>query len=301
MTVLVTGGSGYLGSGVLASLAAEHHTVGWQFSQEHSALDTVDITNREAVLEHVAAVQPDLIVHTAALIDSSSPEAAARLHQVNVEGTRFVTQGAQELGIPLVYVSSAAVFDQDKGIFSESDTPRAKSLYGQTKLAGERIVQASTMPYLIVRPSLLVGAAPLGKHKFYQRSLQELRSGQPVLLDTQWQFSPTSIAHLTEVIKWWAEAPHNLIAHVATEGRSTKYELIRALAERLGWPLDLVQPKEGPVVTVHNHSAEGSPQPERHFDTPFNLLQMETLHRWDGPLRTSEELLAELVREQTKE
>jgi dTDP-4-dehydrorhamnose reductase len=165
-----------------------------------------------------------LVLHSAAWTDvdgAQSHEAEARA--VNVEGTRNVVA----LGAPVAYFSTDYVFDGMKSEpYVESDTPNPLSVYGRTKLDGERQIQAGW----IIRSSWLFGYT--GKN--FVRTMLALgeRRDEVRVVDDQ-RGCPTYVGHLAEATKTVLELPHGTY-HVAAEGDCTWAEFAEAIFEGAG-------------------------------------------------------------------
>ena len=150
MKVLVTGAAGQLGSELVDVFArAGHDVVG-------TTHQTLDICDAAAVAAVVEAERPDWILHGAAwtAVDAceSDPE---RAEAVNGGGTRNVVAAAERVGARVLYVSTDYVFDGTKtGPYVESDSPRPQSVYGASKLSGERAMRPGD---LTVRISWVCG------------------------------------------------------------------------------------------------------------------------------------------------
>ena len=166
-------------------------------------------------------VETDLVLHAAAWTDVDGAEkdpAAAEL--VNVNGTRNVVA----LGAPVVYYSTDYVFDGSKREpYLESDEPRPLSLYGRTKLEGEREVRDGW----IVRSSWLFGWTGTNFVKTMLRLGAE-RDEVSVVADQLG--SPTFVGHLAEATRELLELPVG-VWHVAAEGECTWAEFARAIFE----------------------------------------------------------------------
>ena len=168
--------------------------------------------------------QPELVLHAAAWTDvdgaESEPEEARR---VNVEGTRNVVA----LGAPVVYFSTDYVFDGTKGEpYVESDEPNPLSVYGRTKLEGERQIREGW----VVRSSWLFGWT--GKN--FVRTMLDLgrKRGEVRVVDDQ-RGSPTFVGHLADATKRVLDLPLGTY-HVAAEGDCTWAEFAGAIFEEAG-------------------------------------------------------------------
>jgi dTDP-4-dehydrorhamnose reductase len=167
---------------------------------------------------------PDLILHAAAWTDvdgaESDPAGAAA---VNVGGTRNVAA----LRAPVVYFSSDYVFDGSKGEpYVESDVPMPISVYGRTKLDGEREVESGW----VVRSSWLFG--PTG-HNFVQTMLRLGAEREEVAVVDDQRGCPTYVGHLAEATRHLIGLEPGLY-HLAAEGDCTWAELAEAIFVEVG-------------------------------------------------------------------
>jgi len=169
-------------------------------------------------------VSADLVLHAAAWTDvdgaEADPEAARR---ANVDGTRNVAA----LGAPVVYYSTDYVFDGSKREpYVESDEARPLSVYGRTKLDGEREVREGW----IVRSSWLFGWT--GKN--FVRTMLELgRDRDEVSVVADQVGCPTYVGHLAGATRELLDQTHG-VWHVAAQGACTWAEFARAIFEEAG-------------------------------------------------------------------
>jgi dTDP-4-dehydrorhamnose reductase len=165
-----------------------------------------------------------LVLHAAAWTDVDGAESdpdGARL--VNVQGTRNVVA----LGAPIVYYSTDYVFEGTKREpYVESDEPNPRSVYGRTKLEGEREVREGW----IVRSSWLYG----WKGRNFVKTMLELgRERDQVSVVADQVGSPTYVGHLAEATRELLELPQGTW-HLAAEGECSWAEFARAIFEEAG-------------------------------------------------------------------
>jgi dTDP-4-dehydrorhamnose reductase len=134
MRVLITGAGGQVGHELVSVFGAGGHEVA---GFDHGSLE---ITNRDSVRAAVVEFQPDAIVHSAAwtAVDAceSDPD---RAFAVNAMGTRFVVEASRLVDAAVHYISTDYVFDGTKdSAYVEWDQTNPQSVYGASKLAGER-------------------------------------------------------------------------------------------------------------------------------------------------------------------
>jgi UDP-glucose 4-epimerase len=120
-------------------------------------LVTMDIADPETV-DRVRGLRPDLVVHAAAQVSVvRSVEDPERDRAVNVLGTGHVLSGSRDTARRFVFISSGGAIYGEAELAGEDDLPRPLSPYGESKLAAERLVAASGMPYAIARLSNVYG------------------------------------------------------------------------------------------------------------------------------------------------
>lgn len=168
----------------------------------------------------------NLVLHAAAWTDVDGAEAEPDgAFAVNVLGTRNVVS----LGVPVVAYSSDYVFDgRKREPYVESDEPDPQSVYGRTKLDGEREVREGW----VVRSSWLFG--PTG-HNFVRTMLRLGRERDEVAVVDDQRGSPTYVGHLARATRRLIELPHGLY-HVAADGDCTWADFAEAIfaTARLG-------------------------------------------------------------------
>ncbi len=146
MKTLVIGSNGQLGSCLCNTLSPNHSLV-------KSTSADVDVSNKTDVLHHIKKISPDIIINAAAYtaVDKaeSEPERAAA---VNTHGPENLALAAKQVGARLVHVSTDYVFDGSGQVpYQESDAVNPLGVYGQTKLAGELLVQSILPEAIILR------------------------------------------------------------------------------------------------------------------------------------------------------
>ncbi len=152
MKLLISGANGQLGLALVRRLRGEHQVV----ALGREGFDLADATACRAALQRE---RPDVLLNCAAYtaVDraESEPDAA---HAINAEGPRHLAQSCRDLGIFLVHFSTDYVFDGNATrAYVETDAPAPSSVYGQTKLDGERAINEINPAHLILRLSWVYG------------------------------------------------------------------------------------------------------------------------------------------------
>jgi len=264
--VLVTGAGGQLGRDVAdafsgrvpdAGVAANPATgrlgtrTPWDVTAaDHSLLDVAD---RTAVLAAVDGVRPDVVVHCAAWTAVDACEADPdRAFAVNALGTRHVAEAARRCGAHVVYVSTDYVFDGSSDRpYVEWDEPNPMSVYGRSKLGGEREVDPGAT---VVRTSWVCGAHGANM----ARTLLRL-AGEPGTLrfvDDQ-SGSPTFTADLAGALFVLATERLPGTFHVTNQGVTSWFGFARAVLEVAGSDPERVEP----IATADLDPPRPAPRP----------------------------------------
>jgi dTDP-4-dehydrorhamnose reductase len=233
--VYVTGADGIVGTALIDALLAGDATAHWPVCGV--SINDFDIADATAVDASIDEFEPDIIVHAAALAVVDECEAdPRRALRVNVDGTHNVVAASRRHNSRLVYLSSDYVFDgsgRPGGGYRETDVPNPLSIYGLTKLAGERVA-ATVSRHLIVRTSWLFG----GRDERTDNVLNLVRrilSGQPNELIVD-QFScPTFTTDLAAaLVHLLVETPDLTgTVHVANAGSASWHQVGEIVASAL--------------------------------------------------------------------
>lgn len=168
MKVFVTGVAGQLGHDVMNELAKRGYTgIGSDLAQSYNGIQdgtyvSLDITDKEAVMNTIRTVNPDVVVHCAAwtAVDLAEDEdKQAKVKSINVDGTQNIADACKEVDAKMVYISTDYVFDGQGTTPWAPDCKAYKPLnvYGQTKLGGELAVANTLSKYFIVRIAWVFG------------------------------------------------------------------------------------------------------------------------------------------------
>ena len=223
----MTGAGGMLGRDVVGSARAAGHEVR---GVDRAGLDVVD---RDAVASELRGFAPVAVVNCAAYTDvdgaESDPDEATR---VNADGAGTVARAAAELGAAVVYPSSDYVFDGTGAEpYLESDEPRPRSRYAQSKLAGEQRTAAANERHHVVRSAWLFGT---GGRNFVETMLRlAAERGEVAVVDDQ-VGSPTYTAHLADGIVRLLSTSAYGVHHMAAAGQCSWYEFAREIFRQAG-------------------------------------------------------------------
>ena len=217
MRCLLTGPTGQVGWEVASRLAA----LGEVVALDRTALDLAD---GDAIRARVRELHPDVIVNAAAYtaVDRAESE-PDRANAINATAPGVLAEEAKSLGALLVHYSTDYVFDGTKvAPYTEEDAPNPLSVYGHTKLAGERAIQASGCRHLILRTSWVYASRG---HNFLLTMLK-LGGERPELrvVDDQ-RGAPTWARDIAAATVTLLAKPPNGLFHLTAAGETTWHGL----------------------------------------------------------------------------
>jgi dTDP-4-dehydrorhamnose reductase len=201
----------------------------------------VDLAERDATIDALRAVEPDIIVHAAACTDVDGIEREpSRGEQSNTRATQNVAEAASKSGAYLIAVSTDMVFSGDCGApYAEDAPPAPISAYGRSKLMAEQAVLDADSRFAVARTAWLYGGA--GKH-FPRTVLTVLRDrGDIEVVDDEFG-SPTYAGDLAEALVELAIQREAGIFHLVNDGRVSRFALARETARIAGFDPDQVRP-----------------------------------------------------------
>ena len=276
MRVLVTGARGQLGCDVVAELErrAAERTRSRGFEVIASDVPELDITDRDAVMTAFSTYEPSLVLHLAAFtaVDACETE-RDRAWSVNALGTRHVVEAARLVGAHMTYISTDYVFDGtlDRP-YTEWDEPNPLSMYGRSKLAGEREIGADG---LIVRTSWLVGRHGANMVK----TVLALMAGDgPMHFVADQHGSPTVAHDLARTLVSLSLERRSGLVHVTNQGTTSWFGFACAVVEAAGGDATRVEP----ISTVELVPARPAPRPQNSVldNTALRLSGMALLPDW---------------------
>lgn len=226
--ILVTGGLGTVGS--YAKAVFNENAV---FVMGKDDLDVTNIDNIEKIFDKI---KPTSIIHLAALTNVDICEKNPDLAQkINFDGTRNIALIAKKYNIPLVYISTSAVFDgktlPSEG-YSEKDLPQPANEYAKTKLLGEKIIKKIVKNYIIVRGAWMIGGGKKEK-KFISYIFDKIKKGNALRVVDDRFGTLTYARDLLEFLKERLNKKEFGLYHYGSKGMCSRYEIAKFIKKKL--------------------------------------------------------------------
>ena len=224
--LIVTGAGGMLGADVTRQFSSN-------FKVTALTRKELDITDKKAVRQVFKHYRPEIVINCAAFTrvdDCESMKETA--FSVNAEGPGILASACRDSGALLVHISTDYVFDGSKKSPWKEDEPKAPlNIYGESKLQGEKRVEARCDNYLIIRTSWLFG---LNGPNFITTMLDLSKKRDELSVVNDQEGSPTSTRDLAWGIKMLVMHDLRGVFHCCNSGSCTWFDLCRFVFEKRG-------------------------------------------------------------------
>jgi len=226
MKILILGHRGMLGSDLMLRLGASHEVTG-------KDVDEIDIASEDDCRRLIAQYSPEVVINAAAYTDVDRCESdRERCMAVNALGVKNIALASREKGVKVVHFSTDYVFDGRKGApYVETDQPAPLNVYGASKLEGERLLQAFSQNYLLIRTAWLYG---LHGKNFVTTILEKASALKTLDVVDDQIGAPTCSWDLAAAVGLLIEGGHAGVFHVTNRGRCSWYEFAVRILQYAG-------------------------------------------------------------------
>ena len=244
--ILITGASGFLGYHLLRSSYARGLEVfglynSGAISFGHCTNLQVDLRNYIDMGNIIDDIEPDIVIHAAALTDANLCQTNKELsYDLNVEVTRNLAGICSDYQVPFVFTSTDLVFDGTKGNYNEDDTPNPLMVYGEHKLQAEQEVERVYPSALIARCPLMFGALEASDKNYFPNFIKNLRDGKSSKLFYDEYRSVCGGKSIAEGLLHLCEEVSGLV-HLAGAERVSRYDFGVRIVEAFGLDKGLLE------------------------------------------------------------
>ena len=262
MKILVTGATGMLGRAVMGRFASEEdfELTGLCHSRMGEGLVPIDLTDTEKLETVLAEVQPDVVVHTAAIRKPDAFAAdVASARRLNVDATEALARwSAAAPNRFLVYISTDYVFDGTTPPYTPESPTHAINAYGVSKLDGEVVVRAAAEGRsAILRVPILYGDVENLQESSVTTVVAQVLNladpgkdyskSRPLLLDDWAMRYPTHVADVADILAQIVRRRLVGTFHWSGSEPMTKLDMGRVVAEVLGVDATLLRGSGAPA------------------------------------------------------
>jgi dTDP-4-dehydrorhamnose reductase len=250
-TILITGSNGLLGQKLVDLLTQESEVNLIATAKGENRLsnlagytyESLDITDQRAVEAVFDKFQPHVVIHTAAMTNVDTCESdLVGCELLNVKAVAYIVQACEKYNSFLCHLSTDFIFDGEAGPYDEEAIPNPISVYGESKLKAEKIIQASSIRWAIARTVLVFGIVPdMSRTNIILWVKKSLEEGKQINVVTD-QFRTPTLAEDLAIGCWLiTQKEAEGIFNISGEELLTPYEMAIKTAEFYHLPKELIK------------------------------------------------------------
>jgi dTDP-4-dehydrorhamnose reductase len=249
-------------------------------------LSYLDFRNFENYKEDVLSFKPDILFHLGAYTDleycEKNVEDTYLTNSVSVENATLI---ANELGIPLLYISTAGIFDGTQDTFDDWDRPNPLGHYARSKYMGELAVTQNVRSHLVCRAGWMMGGGPRKDKKFIQKLMLQLKNGRKELNIVNDKFgTPTYTLDFARNVKALLENKYWGLYNMVCEGTTSRLEVAHQLIAELGLESEVSIREVNSGFFKDDYFAP-RPDSERLLNRKLRLRDMNKMRDWRSALK----------------
>lgn len=245
-------------------------------------LEFLDFREFDLYRQQVLEFMPDYLFHLGAYTDLEYCEAhEADAYKTNTISVEHATRIANELDIPLLYISTAGIFDGSQEAFDDWDSPNPLGIYARTKYLGERHVVENARRYLICRAGWMMGGGPKKDKKFIHKLMRQLKDGKTTLNIVDDKFgTPTYTHDFAANVRHLVENEAQGLFNLVCEGTTGRLEVATELIRHLDLSNEVRINAVGSDFFAHEYFAE-RPDSERLVNRRLDLYGWNKMRTWE--------------------
>lgn len=199
-------------------------------------LSFLDFRDFEAYKKDVLDFKPDYLFHLGAYTDlewcEMNADESYLTNTVSVENAVYL---ANQLDIPLLYISTAGIFDGQKELYDDWDIPNPLGVYARSKYMAERFVSENATRFVICRAGWMMGAGPSKDKKFIQKLMKQLKDGKKELfIVNDKDGTPTYTHDFAKTVKNLIQKEYWGLYNCVCGGQTSRLEVAQELLKLIG-------------------------------------------------------------------
>jgi dTDP-4-dehydrorhamnose reductase len=279
--IYIAGCGGMLGEAFHKLFSEDYELKCTDIDVNDTWLSYLDFRNYEAYWKDVSAFKPDYLFHLGAYTDLEYCE----LHQDDTYATNTMAVEnavyiSNKLDIPMLYISTAGIFDGAKDTYDDWDQPNPMCHYARSKYAGEVFVERNVRRHLICRAGWMMGAGPKKDKKFVQKIMQQLKDGKKELFVVNDKLgTPTYTHDFARNVKLLIEKEYWGLYNMVCGGVTGRFEVAQELINILGLATEIKVTQVDSDYWKNVYFAERPPS-ERLITKKLDLRNANVMRDW---------------------
>lgn len=284
--IYIAGCGGMLGEAFYAQFKNDYIIKCTDKDVNEEWLSFLDFRDFDAYKKDVEKFNPDYLFHLGAYTDLEFCEENERdTYMTNTISVENAVHIANNLNIPLLYISTAGIFDGHKESYDDWDQPNPLGVYARSKYMGERFVVENANRYLICRAGWMMGSGPKKDKKFIQKIMKQLKEGKKELyIVNDKDGTPTYTHDFAKTVKALLEKEYWGLYNCVCGGQTSRLEVAQELIKMLNLENEI----KINVVTSAFFKREyfaARPDSERLLTTKLDLRGVNHMRDWKVSLK----------------
>ena len=279
--IYMAGVGGMLGEAFYKQFKDEYELKCSDIDVNEGWLSFLDFREEQIYRKEVLEFNPDFLFHVGAHTDLEYCE----LHQkdaydTNTKSVENAVGIANDLDIPLIYISTAGIFDGKKDLYDETDQPKPLGHYARSKYLGEVYVQKHSKAFIICRAGWMMGSGSRKDKKFVQKIIKQIKSGSEKLFVVNDKLgTPTYTQDFASNVKLLIEKQQRGLFNMVCGGLTGRLEVAYELVQLLGLK-DSVKVKEVNSEFFAKEYFAERPECERLLNKRLDDLDLNIMRDW---------------------
>jgi len=284
--IYIAGCGGMLGEAFYAQFKDEYELKCSDIDVNEDWLSYMDFRDLEAYRADVLEFKPDYLFHLGAFTDLEYCEThideTYRTNTMAVENACYL---ANELDIPLLYISTAGIYDGAQELYDDWDLPNPLGHYARSKYAGELFVKQNIQKHLICRAGWMMGAGPQKDKKFIQKIMMQLKAGKKELFVVNDKLgTPTYTHDFAKNVKLLLEKGVWGLYNMVCGGETGRFEVAEELVRVLGLENEVKITEVSSDYFSEEYFAERPPS-ERLVNKKLDIRGLNVMRGWKVALK----------------
>lgn len=233
--IYIAGCGGMLGEAFYSQFNADYDLKCTDKDVNEDWLSFLDFRNYDAYEKDVLDFKPDYLFHLGAYTDLEFCERNVDdTYETNTTSVENAVYIANKLDIPLLYISTAGIFDGKKELYDDWDMPNPLGVYARSKYMGERFVCENAKRFLVCRAGWMMGSGPNKDKKFIQKLMKQLKDGVTELnIVNDKDGTPTYTQDFAKTVKGLIEQEYWGLYNCVCGGQTSRLEVAEELLKIL--------------------------------------------------------------------
>lgn len=284
--IYIAGCGGMLGEAVYQLFSGKCKVMATDIDTTEPWVEYADVRDYEGISKSIKTFEPELVINLAALTDleycEKNQENAWLTNGLGPENLGLI---ANQLDIPVVYISTAGIVDGTQDIYNDFDSVNPLSIYAKSKYYGEKYTLQTVNKHFIFRAGWMMGGGPLKDKKFVNKIYSQIKNGAKIIHVVDDKLGTPTYTHsfakgIWEVVNSGLYGLYNQVC----EGDCSRYDVAKEFISLLGLE-DEVEVKKVSSDYFKKEYFAPRPDSEKLINVKLNARNLNFMPNWKEALK----------------